>query len=170
MAKAGNKSSTLTRILLNKALALLSKHHPPHIAWEILVREIAARHVRYWPDDPDLAAVWKKLSGENNPQIQFFRHERDWVEFHINNVRRTIYPIQVALEDLLALLPAQPAATGTTPRTQRQRTLAKTALDELHPGGVPDSVSTETARAEVEAWCKCKISRDTVARALKRRS
>jgi len=35
---------------------------------------------------------------------------------------------------------------------------------------VPDSVSTETARAEVEAWCKCKISRDTVARALKRRS
>lgn len=106
MAKLASKPSTMARISLAKARALLSEHHPPHIAWEKLVHGMATGNVPYWPDDPDLAALWKKLSGKlSNPQIQYVRCEESWVEFHINNVRRTIYPIQVGLEGVWRLLP-----------------------------------------------------------------
>jgi len=111
VAKLVSKPSIMARILLAKALALLSEHHPPHIAWEKLVHGMATegeRGVPYWPDDPDLAALWRKLSGKsgkNDPQIQHIRCEESWVEFYINNVRRTIYPIQVGLEGVWRLLP-----------------------------------------------------------------
>ena len=103
------ESSTVARVSLTRARALLSKHHPEHIAGEILGREIAAGNVRYWPDDPDLAAYFKKMGGQNNPDIMFAESGSgeggDWIEFYIRGERRTFYPIEVALDDVLRLLP-----------------------------------------------------------------
>jgi hypothetical protein len=120
MAKqAIDQLSTIAKISLGRALALLSKHHPAHIAGEILWCEMAAGNVPYWPNDPTLAAFVRKMAGKNapgDPQIEHphIEHSLDregsWVEFWIGAVRCTIYPIQVDRDAVLRLLPARALA------------------------------------------------------------
>ena len=120
MAKtAANQPSTVAKIALIRALVMLGKCHPPHIAAEILWRKMAAGDVPYWPNDPTLAAFVRKMAGESapgDPQIEHphIEHypDRDgsWVEFWIGAVRRTIYPIQVDRDAVLRLLPVEARA------------------------------------------------------------
>jgi hypothetical protein len=120
MAKmATNQPSTVAKISLAKALAMLGRHHPPHIAGEILWREMAAGNVPYWPNDPTLATFVRKMVGKSapdDPRIEHLRiehtldHEGSWVEFWIGAVRCTIYPIQVDRDAVLRLLPARAQA------------------------------------------------------------
>jgi len=105
-----DEPTTFTRISLSEARALLGKYYPDEIGIgrEKLVRALAAGDVPYWPADPDLAALWRKLSGQdNNQQIQHVRSEGDWIEFYLNGVRRAIGPIYVGREAVVALLPVE---------------------------------------------------------------
>jgi len=186
MARREIQPSILARILLTEGLALLSQRHPPHIAWEILVREMAAKRLPYWPDDPDLAAVWRKLSGlreEGDPQIEHVERQENWIEFYVEGVRRPIYPIQLerqALEawlseDARAISSSAPTSVSKTPKRPKgpQSTRAIGALrDKLFPpdGKIPASMDIETARRQINAVTvderkrsgKGEISRDVV--------
>ena len=118
MAKATSNPGTVVRISLSKARALLGKHDLDHDGWVKLVHGLAAGDVPYWPDNPDLGELWGKLSGAGNPDVTFPRVEGDWAEFYIKGVRRTIGPIQVGYEAVVALLPK--AARVPQPESQEE--------------------------------------------------
>jgi hypothetical protein len=151
VAKLPSRSSTAVRILLTKALDLLGQHHPPHIAWEKLVYGMAAGDVPYWPKDPDLAAVWKKLSGEHTPQIQHVERQANWVEFRIRGVRRTIYPIQVGLEAVWRLLPKDVRARLAKEESAKEERRHVSSVDWIiaeaqrlkRTDGIPDAITCE---------------------------
>jgi len=185
-----DEPTTFTRISLSEARALLGKYYPDEIGIgrEKLARALAAGDVPYWPADPDLAALWRKLSGQdNNQQIQHVRSEGDWIEFYLNGVRRAIGPIYVGREAVVALLPVEahtPSSPAPTPApdetpkqpTGPQNTRAIRALCKLYPphGRVPAGMDIETVRGminrelapETRQLGKAEISWDVANRAV----
>jgi len=149
MARRTDQSSIVARILLAKALEVLEERHPPHIAWEMLVRGLAAGDVPYWPHDPDLAALWRKLSGAGEPHISHPHVDREgsWVEFHIKGIRRTIYPIQVGLEAVWGLLPKDARVSAPSEEQEQSRRIKPEAwlLNEIRrlkkDGEISDTIS-----------------------------
>jgi hypothetical protein len=144
---------------------LLGKYYPDEIGIgrEKLVRALAARDVPYWPADPDLAALWRKLSGQDDTQqIQHVRSEVDWIEFYLNGVRRVVGPIYVGREAVVALLPVEartPSSPAPTPTSDEkpnpprgpQSTRAIRALRKLYPphGRVPAGMDIEAVRGMI---------------------
>jgi len=109
MAKLASKSSTVTWISLWDALVPLTEHYPRVLAERMLVRKIAARHVRrkHFPANGHDLRIWRKLGGVSaDPHVLFpvIHWEESTLEAHWRGQHRA-YRIKVVREDVLQLLP-----------------------------------------------------------------
>jgi hypothetical protein len=123
VAKRASESNTVALISLSKAREILGKCYPDEIGIgrEKLARGLAAQKVPYSPNHPDLDALWRKLAGQDNQEIQHVRSEGDWAEFYIKGVRRVIGPIRVGREAVLALLPKDARLPPEKPRRVKSK-------------------------------------------------
>jgi hypothetical protein len=116
---------------------------PQPLAEQSFVRELAAGHVHYSPNAPEVAAFWRKLAGascEGDPQILFpqVHWGESWIEFNIGGVRHA-YPIQVVQEDEQAQPPQEVEAHADDNDQQSEGWQADRVhkkLDELEADGI----------------------------------
>jgi hypothetical protein len=133
MAEAKRKPSTLVPLWDGLLLFAERERCPLHLAKQRLPSEIAAKRVRYRPDNPDIAAFWRRVSGqetesEAHGRIQFpeIHWEEGFIAFNIGGTAHT-YLIEVAREDVALPSPPPPSQVEAQddPGWQEERTHLK---------------------------------------------
>jgi hypothetical protein len=111
------------------------------LAEEAMVRDLAAKRLRYIPDIPEVAAFWKKLAGKGSgkrpilfPQVHW---EESWIEFYIGAVRH-IHRIQVQSKNARQAQSTQSTQgdAGRSSETGWQAIRVEKKLDMLEGEGV----------------------------------